>query len=141
MDYWGNLDCLYNTLQPSDRDTLERAISLHRRGFLAEAEDCILANFPEPQVPVVAIALADIYETRGLERKRAAVLDKASQHLATQTHASSGNEKLLIRILLADALARGGGELGRAVDKIENLQQMFRHFVATNGTEVEASLA
>ena len=67
MPTWGNISCLYPAIGYKNALVLEEVISVHERGKFKEAEMIILKKLPSSErFPVIAIALADIYESQGL---------------------------------------------------------------------------
>ena len=69
-----------------------------------EAETIILERLPSSErFPVIAIALADIYDSQGSCSRREDVLHKALHNSLSWSHTAVGNEKLLLKTLRADA--------------------------------------
>lgn len=116
-------------------------MSAHRRGFLVDAEHIILDQLaPVERHPVITIALADIYESQGLEQQRAKVLHRTLLGHATWSQDAVGNERLLLKILHADATVRSEGLMRMSLNKVLDESRILAGFSILTATEVEVSI-
>ena len=138
MKFWGDLSCLYGTLDPSQVSILEEAISAHHRGFLVDAEEIILNQLaPVERHPVIAITLADIYESQGLERTRAEVLHRTLLGHAAWSTDAVGNERLLLKILHAGAILWCDGLMRTSLKNVVDETTIRAGFSLLTASEVE----
>ena len=139
MPSWGNIVDLYPTLTAPVIESLEKALSAHQRGHLYEAERIILEDLPPSSTnPVIAIALADVYESQGLDYKRAKVLEDALED-PSEWPTEIGNEFTLIRVLAADAVIRSRGSLDSMYDMLMLDKAEVTGFDLNKATDIEAS--
>ena len=140
MKYWGTLTCLYGTLNSTQIPILEKAISAQQRGFLVEAEQIILHHLaPVERHPVIAIALADVYDHQGLAWRRAKVLHTTLLNYGAWSQDAVGNERLLLKILHADATIRSDGLMRTSLDNMLHEKRILDNFSMLTATEVEVS--
>ncbi len=108
---WSTLTSLHHTLQPDDVPILEEAVCAQLRGEYVKAKTIIEDRLSSSlSLPVVAIAMADVYDGMGLERQRLEVLKRALSDKKFCSRRTQGNEWLLLRIIraLAEILCDGG---------------------------------
>ncbi len=140
MKFWGDLSCLYSTLDSSQVLILEEAISAHHRGFLIDAEQIILNQLaPVERHPVIAISLADIYESQGLERRRAELLHRTLLSHAASSEDPVGNERVLLRILHANAILFSDGLMTTSLHSVIDEGRVLAGFSLLTASEVEVS--
>lgn len=139
MPSWGNIVDLYPNLTAPVVERLEKALSAHQRGHLYEAERIILEELPPSSAnPVIAIALADVYESQGLDYKRAKVLEDALED-PSEWPTEIGNEFTLLRVLAADAVIRSRGSLDSMYDMLMLDKADVTGFDLNKATDIEVN--
>lgn len=138
--FWGQYSDLYDTLEASEVELLEKAVFARKLGRFGEARGIHNEKLPQSRlVPVLALEKANLASQLGLAGDQYAILEEALNSSTEWRQSSSQSDIALLEISLAEAKFQWTGGTKEALHKARNLRDRWIRADSDKWTDVEVS--
>ena len=137
---WTAYPSLLSSLPQEQRVALEEAASAHYCGRYAEAHSIFHSRLPpSSSIPILALQRADMLTSQGCEHERIDLL-QAALAAVSMTEPELEPVRLLMEMMLADALYWAYGEMNPAIDLLPVVRKLLRRSGIENLSDIEVDI-